>query len=248
MNRFIFLALFISSNVLGHSVIILDLGGVVFKEPEFFVYDTLADDIKQQMPQEYKQRRIFLRAFEFVNLVAQKDLKMDWLFGRISGDEVARIIKENIDKPTFVSFFQSPYEQILIKHGADMMFNPKQLAHYSYPYPQAPAFIQKCQKNGIRILILSNWDPLSFKLLVSMHSAIFESIPAQDIFIPAFTGFAKPQPESYEYVLNKAGLKAEDCLFIDDSKNNVEAAKKCGIKGVFHTSWESTMDQMKDLL
>lgn len=42
-------------------------------------------------------------------------------------------------------------------------------------------------------------------------------------------GFRKPYPETYSYVLNDAGIKAEETLFIDDSINNIETALKLGI-------------------
>lgn len=189
MHKFIFLIFFITTNIVGQSVIILDLGGVVFKEAEFFVYDSLPDNIKQTIPEEYKQRRIFLRAFDFANLIAGKDLTRDWLFGTISGDEVARIIADNIDNPTYSSFFKSAHEQMLIKHGADMMLNPKKLVNYGHLYPQALEFIKHCHKNGTRVIILSNWDPGSFDMLVQTYPEIFDLIPEHDRFIPAMSGF-----------------------------------------------------------
>lgn len=229
-------------------MIILDLGGVVFKEAEFFVYDSLPEQIKQTIPEEYKQRRIFLRAFDFANLITGKDLTRDWLFGVISGDAVATIIADNIDKPEFDSFFKSAHEKVLIKYGADMMLNPKKLVYYGHLYPQALEFIQQCHKNGIRVLILSNWDPGSFDMLAQTYPEIFSLIPERDRFIPAHTGFRKPEKEAYDYLLEKTGLRPEICIFIDDSKKNIDAAQKCGVKGILHTSWDDTLAQIQALL
>ena len=44
-------------------------------------------------------------------------------------------------------------------------------------------------------------------------------------------GLVKPDRNIFEYVLSKFSLKAEECLFIDDVKANVEAAEAAGIKG-----------------
>lgn len=41
----------------------------------------------------------------------------------------------------------------------------------------------------------------------------------------------KPDPAIYLYLLEKFGLKAEECLFFDDVAVNVEAAEKLGIHG-----------------
>lgn len=42
-------------------------------------------------------------------------------------------------------------------------------------------------------------------------------------------GLRKPNADIYEFVLKDAGLKPGETLFIDDSINNIEAAKKLGI-------------------
>lgn len=36
----------------------------------------------------------------------------------------------------------------------------------------------------------------------------------------------------FEFVINKNNLNPKECLFIDDSKNNIEMAKKAGIDGI----------------
>ena len=48
-------------------------------------------------------------------------------------------------------------------------------------------------------------------------------------------GVVKPQPEIYRLMLERFGLKAEECFFIDDVAGNIEGAFYCGIPGaVFH--------------
>jgi len=41
--------------------------------------------------------------------------------------------------------------------------------------------------------------------------------------------FRKPEEEIYQFVLETHSLKAEECIFIDDTFENTEAAKKLGI-------------------
>jgi HAD superfamily hydrolase (TIGR01509 family) len=43
-------------------------------------------------------------------------------------------------------------------------------------------------------------------------------------------GRRKPVPETYEFVLADAGIKAGETLFIDDSINNIDAAAALGMK------------------
>lgn len=61
------------------------------------------------------------------------------------------------------------------------------------------------------------------------------SILFDGTLISADHGLMKPQPEIYELFLEKFGLKAEECFFVDDAPANIEGANRCGIAGmVFH--------------
>ena len=41
----------------------------------------------------------------------------------------------------------------------------------------------------------------------------------------------KPDEEIFKHLLGKYNLKSEECIFVDDSKINIEGAEKAGIKG-----------------
>lgn len=226
-------------------MIIFDLGGVAFKEPEHFIFENLPEDIKSQFPADFKSPRVFLRAFDFVNLVSQTDLKMPWLMGVISGTEIANIILKNIDDAKHGNFFTSEQERLLIKHGALMMFDPELLAQWTYLYPEALESIKKYKKEGIRLLILSNWDPLSFEYIKEKYPELFACFANEDIFIPATIGYAKPDKKVYRHILETLHINNQDCFFIDDSKKNVEAAIECGIKSILHTHWNSTKSALE---
>lgn len=43
-------------------------------------------------------------------------------------------------------------------------------------------------------------------------------------------GYRKPNEDVFEFILKDAGIKAGETLFIDDSFNNIETAKKLGFK------------------
>ena len=49
--------------------------------------------------------------------------------------------------------------------------------------------------------------------------------------ISADVHVVKPQPEIYKLCLEKFGLKAEECFFIDDVGANVQGAINCGLSG-----------------
>ena len=44
-------------------------------------------------------------------------------------------------------------------------------------------------------------------------------------------GIVKPTREIFEYMFNTYGLKAQECLFVDDSEKNIKGAQAVGING-----------------
>ncbi len=52
----------------------------------------------------------------------------------------------------------------------------------------------------------------------------------------------KPHPESFQYVLEQAGIAADETLFIDDSKQHLEGASKVGLHTYWLTNGESLID------
>lgn len=56
----------------------------------------------------------------------------------------------------------------------------------------------------------------------------------------------KPDPEIYKLLLNRYNLKAEECFFIDDNKDNVKAAKNLGINAVQFTTPEQLRKDLKE--
>ena len=57
----------------------------------------------------------------------------------------------------------------------------------------------------------------------------------------------KPEPDIYRYLLVSFDLKADECLFIDDSPANVAAAEALGIRGMLFTDAHSCRRQLVSL-
>lgn len=57
----------------------------------------------------------------------------------------------------------------------------------------------------------------------------------------------KNSPAIYQYFLEKNDLKAEETVFIDDNKENVDAAKKVGIYVIYFTNLDACKEELKSL-
>lgn len=60
-------------------------------------------------------------------------------------------------------------------------------------------------------------------------------------------GFAKPAAQVYLLTADRLGVPAETCVFVDDSRGNVDGAAAAGMTGVHHTSVEATLTELSVL-
>lgn len=99
------------------------------------------------------------------------------------------------------------------------------------PMDGMEALIGELKAAGYGIYLLSN-------AFSRQHEYWFRVPGSQyfdDTLISADVKLLKPQREIYELALDKFGVKAEECIFIDDLPSNIEMAENCGIRGVvFH--------------
>ena len=57
----------------------------------------------------------------------------------------------------------------------------------------------------------------------------------------------KPEPEIYQLLLKRYGLKAEECVFMDDTLKNVQAAEEQGIHGIHFLTKEQAEEELRKL-
>ena len=57
----------------------------------------------------------------------------------------------------------------------------------------------------------------------------------------------KPDIRIYELLLERYGLNSEDLIFIDDRKDNIEAAQSLGITGIHFTSPKKLRQELNKL-
>ncbi len=93
------------------------------------------------------------------------------------------------------------------------------------PLEGARDFCEFMKKQGFCLFVLSNASDLFYDY--------FEKFLPLDFFdgvvVSSDVHMVKPERGIYEYLLEHYRLKAEECLFIDDRLNNVEAAREVGM-------------------
>ena len=101
------------------------------------------------------------------------------------------------------------------------------------------------REHGLRFALCTNnvreWEPLWRPKL-----------PIDEVFDvvvdSAFVGMRKPEPEIYALTLERFGLPAEACAFVDDLEINVEAARAAGMHGVVFRDNARAIAELTSLL
>ena len=104
--------------------------------------------------------------------------------------------------------------------------------------------LKKLKQAGYPLYGFSNWSAETFPLVRAKHDFfdIFD-----DMVISGEVGFAKPEPEIYQILLDKIGRPAQECLFIDDSLPNIQQANKIGFATIHFQSSSQLEKELKHL-
>lgn len=105
-------------------------------------------------------------------------------------------------------------------------------------------WIKELQKAGYRCYYLSNFS----------HKAHTECADALD-FLEYMDGgilsyqdkVIKPQREIYQLLLDRYGLKAQECVFLDDTEGNLPMAEELGIRTILFKDREQALKELKGL-
>lgn len=94
------------------------------------------------------------------------------------------------------------------------------------------AVIEQVKKN-YNIFLLSNSNEIHYELYVRDLQLRFGYHEFDQLFHKAYFSFdlhlSKPNPEIFEFVLNQHNLLPAETLFIDDTFEHIEAARKLGL-------------------
>src|SRR5450759_4620314 len=67
------------------------------------------------------------------------------------------------------------------------------------------------------------------------------------VVISGEVGMRKPEREIFELALDRLGLPAAECVFIDDVPDNIEAAVEAGLVGIVHRTFDETASELASL-
>ena len=109
------------------------------------------------------------------------------------------------------------------------------------PDEEMIAAVEAARRAGIPTGLISN----------SWGTGIYERAP-MEIFdatvISGEVGLHKPEPEIYRLGAERIGVLPEDCVFVDDLRENVAGAEAVGMTAVLHRGAGTTIPELERLL
>ena len=105
-------------------------------------------------------------------------------------------------------------------------------------------WIQELQGKGYRCLYLSNFSERGHREC----AAALDFIPYMDGGILSYQErLIKPMPEIYQLLIDRYGLVPKECVFMDDTLRNLEAAEKFGIHTIHFLNKAQAVEELQKL-
>ncbi|NLL31480.1 MAG: HAD family phosphatase [Clostridiales bacterium] len=181
-------------------------------------------------PKEYMKTKIKIREENIEKLFNEIFLSEEWLMldrGTIEEPmAIERIIERNAELSEDIKTVFKDWYSILV------------------PIPKTVELLKSLKSKGYNIYYLSNFHDLAFKDVTNKNE-----------FFNLFDGgvvsyeekLLKPEEEIYKRLIERYNLIPEETIFVDDTKVNVEAAKKLGIRAFVFESPEKFEEDLRKL-
>ena len=195
--------------------------------------------------------------FDIGNVLASfrwKDLFQDLGF---TGDKFDRIAAATVLHPTMWNEFDRSLmsdEEIIAKcierapeyeEEIRLMFSKTELLVEEYAYSYG--WIKRLKERGFHVYLLSNYGRTSFEAAKNHGRLSF--LPLVDGGVISYeVQIVKPEPGIYKALLQKYNLKADECVFLDDRADNIEAAELLGLQGIVVKSYEQAEAELEKIL
>ncbi len=208
-------SIFIIMERTSFSNIIFDFGGVVCNIDISITEKAFVDLGIRQFDKEYSvtERDNFFGSFES---------------GKITPDQFRETLKHYFDRPVTGQQIDDAWNALL----------------QDIPVSRI-GLLRKLAKQ-YRLFLLSNTNEIHYTKYLKELQEVYGVSGFEDLFEKAYfshqIGFRKPFREVFDFVVGDAGLIRSETLFIDDSIQHVEGAKKTGLLAYHLREGESITD------
>jgi putative hydrolase of the HAD superfamily len=149
-----------------------------------------------------------------------------------------------MSEPDFIGALERELEDQLGRHVSMREFTDHYWAGLAHN-EELVSFLRDARATGYRLALLTNnvveWEP-RWRPKWPIDE-LFETVVDS-----GFVGMRKPEPEIFALTLERLGLPAEVCVFIDDLEHNVVAARELGLHAVHFRDTDQTIGEVLEAM
>jgi len=170
----------------------------------------------------------------------QAQIEPERLMGRFRADPRARELLVSLEKGEM----QEPeFEQ---RFAALLEVEPDGLIDGLFagvePDTEMVSAVRRARRAGVRTALVSNsWGVHRYPH--DLFDELFDGV-----VISAEEGIRKPSRRMYELGAERAGARPAECVYVDDLPFNLKPAEELGMATIHHTSAETTIPALEQLL
>lgn len=171
----------------------------------------------------------------------------------LTGERLERLRRATLKSPMWNELDRStlPDEEILagfIQNDPGIEADIRRMWQYNHEmircFADSHDWVRGFKERGYGCYILSNYSRHTYE--ITRKELEFENLMDGSLYSFQVRQ-VKPEPEIYETLLARFSLKPEECVFLDDSAANVEAAGRLGIHGIVYQSREQARQELARL-
>jgi putative hydrolase of the HAD superfamily len=185
-------------------------------------------------------------AFQDDSGISPENLGKAMRVGLEEGEEIPlfQLERGEISEDEFIEGLEDGLETVL-GHRPHLHHFRQKFWGALHPNEAMIALMRELKASGLKMAMLTNnvreWEPL-WRAMLPVDE-IFE-----EIVDSAFVGCRKPEARIYELTLERIGMPAEECLFIDDLRPNIDGAEAAGMKAVHFRDNEQAIAEIRSAI
>jgi putative hydrolase of the HAD superfamily len=185
-------------------------------------------------------------AFQDDSGISPENLGKAMREGLAEGEELPlfRLERGEISEDEFIERLEDGLE-VVLGHRPHLHHFREKFWGALHPNEPMIELMRELQGSGLKMAMLTNnvreWEPI-WRAMLPVDE-IFE-----EIVDSAFVGVRKPEARIYELTLERIGMPAEACLFVDDLQVNCEGAEAAGMRAVHFRDNEQATAEIRAAL
>ena len=103
--------------------------------------------------------------------------------------------------------------------------------------------VRAARAAGVKTGLISNSWGSGLEYDPALMEELFDAV-----VISGDVGMHKPEPEIFELGASRIGVPSDECVFVDDLRENCEGAEAVGMTAVLHRGADTTLPRLEELL